>query len=136
MIPDREIVSSSREIVAAPDAPPAVGPYSHAVRAGGLLFCSGQIPLDPQTGELAGESAGEQAQRCLQNLQAVCAAAGATLADALRLTVYMTDLSRFAEMNEVYASFFPIDPPARVTVGVAALPKGAQVEIDAIVLIP
>jgi 2-iminobutanoate/2-iminopropanoate deaminase len=122
-----------REIVTAPDAPPAIGPYSHAVRAGDVLFCSGQIPLDPQSGELAGESAGEQARRCLQNLQAVCNAAGTSLARALRLTVYMTDLSAFAEVNEVYGSFFLEDPPARVTVGVAQLPRGAQVEIDAIV---
>jgi 2-iminobutanoate/2-iminopropanoate deaminase len=126
-------MSGEREIVTAPDAPPAVGPYSHAVRAGGLLFCSGQIPLDPSSGELAGETAGEQARRCLENLQAVCRAAGTELARALRVTVYMTDLGAFAEVNEVYASFFAEKPPARVTVGVAALPKGAQVEIDAVV---
>jgi 2-iminobutanoate/2-iminopropanoate deaminase len=129
-------MASRREIVTAPDAPPAIGPYSHAVRAGELLFCSGQIPFDPTTGELLEAAAAEQARRCLENLQAVCAAAGATLADAVRVTIYMTDLEQFAEVNEVYASFFPGDPPARVTVGVAALPKGAQVEIDAIVVVP
>lgn len=117
------------------DAPAAIGPYSHAVRAGDLLFCSGQIPLDPHTGELVGATAAEQARRCLENLQAVCAAAGTALGDAVRLTVYMTDLARFADVNEVYGEFFASDPPARVTVGVAALPKGAQVEIDAIVAI-
>lgn len=122
----------------APGAPAAIGPYSHAVRvqagAGGeLLFCSGQIPLDPQTGELSGASAAEQARRCLENLAAVCDAAGTTLSHAVRITVYMTDLSAFADVNEVYASFFEQDPPARVAIGVAALPKGAQVEIDAIV---
>jgi 2-iminobutanoate/2-iminopropanoate deaminase len=122
-----------REIINAGAAPPAIGPYSHAVRAGGLLFCSGQIPLDPATGELTGENAADQARRCLENLRAVCAAAGANLGMAVRMTVYMTDLSAFAQVNEVYGSFFGEDPPARVAVGVAALPRGAQVEIDAIV---
>lgn len=124
-----------RELITAPDAPPAIGPYSHAVLAGSLLFCSGQIPLDPQTGELVGSNVAEQARRCLDNLSSVCAAANASLADAVRLTIYMTDLGDFAAVNEVYASFFENDPPARVTVGVAALPKGALVEIDAIVLV-
>jgi 2-iminobutanoate/2-iminopropanoate deaminase len=122
-----------REIVDATGAPEAIGPYSHAVRAGHLLFCSGQIPLDPQTGEIVGDSAAEQAHRCLENLRAVCGAAGADLARAVRMTVYMTDLAAFAEVNEVYGSFFAEEPPARVAIGVAALPRGAQVEIDAIV---
>ena len=101
--------------------------------AAGLLFCSGQIPLDPVTGELVGETPAAQARRCLENLGAVCEAAGTTLESAVRLTIYMTDLAVFAEVNEVYGRFFGEDPPARVTVGVAALPKGAQVEIDAVV---
>jgi 2-iminobutanoate/2-iminopropanoate deaminase len=122
-----------REIVDAPGAPAAVGPYSHAVRVDRLLFCTGQIPLDPATGELVGETPGEQARRCLENLRAVCDATGASLERAVRVTVYMTDLAAFAEVNEVYATFFATEPPARVTVGVAALPKGAQVEIDAVV---
>jgi 2-iminobutanoate/2-iminopropanoate deaminase len=126
-------MASEREIVNATGAPPAIGPYSHAVQAGELLFCSGQIPLDPQTGEIVGAGAAEQARRCLENLGAVCEAAGTTLARALRLTIYMTDLSAFAEVNDVYGSFFAEDPPARVTVGVAQLPRGAYVEIDAIV---
>ena len=117
----------------APGAPAAIGPYSHAVSAAGLLFCSGQIPLDPSTGELVGETPAEQARRCLENLSAVCDAAGTALQRAVRLTIYMTDLAAFAEVNEMYATFFESDPPARVTVGVAQLPKGAQVEIDAIV---
>jgi 2-iminobutanoate/2-iminopropanoate deaminase len=129
-------VSHHREPVTALGAPAAIGPYSHAVRAGGLLFCSGQIPLDPDTGELVGESPGDQARRCLENLAAVCAAAGASLADAVRLTVYMTDLGAFNTVNEVYAGFFEHEPPARVAIGVAALPKGAQVEIDAVVALP
>jgi len=127
-------MSGGREIISAGDAPAAIGPYSHAVRAGGLLFCSGQIPLDPRTGELVGETAGEQAQRCLLNLQAVCRAAGAELEHAVRMTVYMTDLGEFAAVNEVYGTFFAgAEPPARVAIGVAALPRGAQVEIDAVV---
>jgi 2-iminobutanoate/2-iminopropanoate deaminase len=126
-------MTDSREIVQAPGAPAAVGPYSHAVLAGGLLFCSGQIPLDPITGELVGETPAEQARRCLENLSAVCDAAGTALARALRLTIYMTDLAAYAEVNEVYGGFFDDEPPARVAVGVAQLPKGAQVEIDAIV---
>jgi 2-iminobutanoate/2-iminopropanoate deaminase len=129
-------VSHHRESVTAIGAPAAIGPYSHAVQAGGLLFCSGQIPLDADSGELVGSSAGEQAHQCLLNLQAVCAAAGAALTDAVRLTVYVTDMSAFAEVNAAYGSFFEADPPARVTIGVAALPKGAQVEIDAIVALP
>src|SRR4029077_20697527 len=107
--------------------------YSHAVRAGDLLFCSGQIPLDPSSGELVGDTSAAQARRCLLNLQAVCEAAGASLREAVRVTVYMTDLAAFAEVNDAYAEFFGSDPPARVAVGVAALPRGAYVEIDAVV---
>jgi 2-iminobutanoate/2-iminopropanoate deaminase len=129
-------VSKHREPVTALGAPAAIGPYSHAIRAGSLLFCSGQIPLDPESGELVGDTPAEQARQCLLNLQAVCAAAGAGLADAVRCTVYMTDLGAFAEVNAAYGEFFPADPPARVAVGVAALPKGAQVEIDAIIALP
>ncbi len=125
---------ADRLVVTAAGAPAAVGPYSHAVRSGSLLFCSGQIPLDPATGELVGATAGEQARRCLENLTAVCEAAGARLADAVRVTVYLIDMGAFAEVNDVYAGFFSGgEPPARVAFGVAALPKGAQVEIDAIV---
>ncbi len=126
-------MTDTRQTIFAPGAPAAIGPYSHAVATAGLLFCSGQIPLDPVSGELVGETPAAQARRCLENLVAVCEAAGATLRDAVRITIYMTDLAAFAEVNEVYASFFADDPPARVTVGVAQLPKGAQVEIDAVV---
>ncbi len=127
-----------RQALSAPGAPGAVGPYSHGVIArddagGGLLFCSGQIPLDPETGELVGTTPPAQARRCLENLQAVCRAASTTLERAVRVTVYMTDLAAFAEVNEVYASFFDEQPPARVTIGVAQLPMGAYVEIDATV---
>ena len=126
-------MSHHRHAVTALDAPAAVGPYSHAVRAGGLLFCSGQIPLDPDTGELVGATPGEQARQCLENLRAVCAAAGTSLSDAARITVYLTNMAAFAEVNDVYETFFAADPPARVAIGVAALPRNAQVEIDAVV---
>jgi 2-iminobutanoate/2-iminopropanoate deaminase len=131
-------MQSTRRTVTAPGAPAAIGPYSQAVLVdlrctGELLFCSGQIPLHPVTGELVGSDPAQQARRCLENLQEVCAAAGSSLARAVRVTIYMTDLGRFGEVNEVYATFFPTDPPARVTVGVAALPRGALVEIDAVV---
>jgi len=132
-------VGAEREIVQAPGAPPAIGPYSHAVlvrSAADLLFCSGQIPLDPVSGELVGDTAAEQARRCLQNLSSVCEEAGTTLARAVRVTIYMLDLAEFAQVNDVYASFFAVDPPARVTVGVAQLPRGAYVEMDAVVALP
>ena len=126
-------MSSEREAIDALGAPPAIGPYSHAVRVDGLLFCSGQIPLDAASGELVGETPGEQARRCLENLSEVCSAAATTLQRAVRLTIYTTELGAFAEINEAYGSFFGDAPPARAAVGVAALPKGALVEIDAIV---
>jgi 2-iminobutanoate/2-iminopropanoate deaminase len=125
-----------RQSIFAADAPDAVGPYVHAVRVGELLFCSGQIPLDPRTGELVGPNLADQTGRCLENLAAVCHAAGATLGDAVKLTVYTTDMNAFSEINEVYESFFESDPPARVAIGVAALPRGAKVEIDAVVALP
>jgi 2-iminobutanoate/2-iminopropanoate deaminase len=129
-------VAQHRESVTAPGAPAAIGPYVHAVRAGGLLFCSGQIPLDPRTGDMVGPTAADQAGRCLENLAAVCLAADASLGDAVRITIYMTDISEFASVNEVYASFFESDPPARVAIGIAALPRGAMVEMDAVVALP
>ncbi len=129
-------MSQHREPITALGAPAAIGPYSHAISAAGLLFCSGQTPLDPDSGELVGETPGEQAVQCLNNLAAVCAAAGATLADAVRMTIYLTDMGAFAEVNAAYGTFFASDPPARVTIGAAALPLGAQVEIDAIVALP
>ena len=130
-------MSHHRETVTALGAPDAVGPYSHAVKAGGLLFISGQIPLDPGSGELVGDTPAEQARRCLENLSVIAAAGGCSLADdGVKLTVYLTDIAAFADVNEVYGTFFEGDPPARVAYGVAALPKGAQVEIDAILALP
>ena len=100
------------------------------------MFCSGQTPVDPATGSLVDGSIGDMTRRCLENLQIVCAAAGAELTDAVRMGIYVTDISVFAEVNEAYGSFFPSDPPARTTIGVASLPLGAQVEIDAVVALP
>lgn len=127
---DRE---AARRAVETGDAPAPVGPYSQAVEAEGVLYLSGQVPLDPETGELVEGGTAEQARRCLENLDAVCRAAGTRLQDAARLTVYVTDMSRFAEVNEVYSEFFEPPFPARATIGVAALPAGATVEIDATV---
>ncbi|MGH2855881.1 MAG: Rid family detoxifying hydrolase [Solirubrobacteraceae bacterium] len=126
-------MASHREAVNAPGAPAAIGPYVHAVAAGGLLFCSGQIPLDPRSGDVVGVTAADQAGRCLENLAAVCNAAGTSLGEAVRITIYVTDMSQFPAVNEVYGSFFESNPPARVTIGVVALPRGVQVEMDAVV---
>jgi 2-iminobutanoate/2-iminopropanoate deaminase len=126
-------MSADRQPITAPDAPAAVGPYSHAVRSDGFLFLSGQTPLDPVTGALVEGDVGAQTRQCLRNLEAVCAAAGASLRNAVRCGIFVTDMGTFAEVNTAYAEFFSEAPPARSTVGVAALPVGAQVEIDAIV---
>lgn len=126
--------ANPREAVTSDAAPRPVGPYSQGVRWERLLFCSGALPVDPTTGALQDTSPADQTRQALSNLDAVCAQAGARLADALRTTIYTTALGRIAEINEVYAEFFECAPPARVTVGVAALPMGAQVEIDAIVV--
>ena len=127
---------SHRQPITAPDAPKPAGPYSHAVRSGGLLFCSGQVPIDASTGNLAEGSIGDQARQCLENLKTVVEAAGAQLSDAVRMSIYVTDISTFAQVNEAYGAYFASDPPARTTIGVAALPGGAQIEMDAIVALP
>lgn len=118
--------------ISGPDTPKAVGPYSLAVRSGDLVFTAGQIPLDPATGELTGASVADQTRRVLLNLKAVLAASGCTLDDVLKTTVFLTDLARFVEMNTVYAEFFQEPFPARSTIQVSGLPKGAQVEIEAV----
>jgi 2-iminobutanoate/2-iminopropanoate deaminase len=122
-----------RRAIETDEAPAPIGPYSQAVEAGGVLYCSGQVPMDPGTGELIEGGIAEQARRCLENLDAVCRAAGTRLKDAARIGIYLTDMSQFAEVNEVYATFFTEPFPVRTTVGVAALPKGALVEMDATV---
>lgn len=123
-----------RDAVRTAGAPAAIGPYSQAVRAGGFLFCSGQIPLDPSTGTLVDGGIGAQTERVLNNLKAVINAGGATLSSVVKTTVYLTDLGDFPAMNAVYGKFFPQDPPARATVEVAKLPAGARVEIDAVAI--
>jgi 2-iminobutanoate/2-iminopropanoate deaminase len=127
--------TTGRTALNAPDAPTAVGPYSHAVRHGDTLYCSGALPLDPTSGALVTSSLADETTKCLENLRAVCRAAGTDLDQALRLTIYTTQLEGFAEINEAYAAFFPQAPPARAAIGVAALPKGARVEIDAVVAV-
>lgn len=116
-------------------APAAVGPYSQGMINGALLFCSGQVGLDPATGELVEGGVAAEARRCLENLEAVCLAGGTLLKEAVKVTVYLADIGDWAAVNEVYEEFFPAQPPARVALAVAALPKGAAVEIDAIVAI-
>jgi 2-iminobutanoate/2-iminopropanoate deaminase len=122
----------AREIVRSPVAPAAIGPYSQGVRSGGLLFCSGQIPLDPATGKMVEGGISEQTERVLRNLEAVLSAGGASLSSVLKTTVYLVDLADFPAMNAVYGRFFPGEPPARATVEVSKLPAGARVEIEAI----
>lgn len=118
--------------VTSAEAPAAIGPYSQAVKAGDFLYLSGQVPLDPKTGALVEGGVKEQTQRVLDNLAAVLAAGGLGFSDVVKTTVFMTDLGRFAEMNEVYAKAFSAPAPARATVQVSALPKGAQVEVEAV----
>jgi 2-iminobutanoate/2-iminopropanoate deaminase len=117
------------------DAPQAIGPYSQAVRVGQWLFCSGQIGLDPAAGELVPGGVVAEAGRVLENLRAVLTAAGGSLDDLVRTTIYLVDLADFSRVNEVYARFFQSPYPARATVGVAALPRGARIEIDAIAVL-
>jgi len=123
------------DYIATNDAPKAIGPYSQAVRSGNLLFLSGQIPLDPATGELVQGDFPSQVRRVFDNLKAVLAAAGATFAHVTRATVYLTDLGNFQTLNGIYAEYFGEHKPARSTVGVASLPKGANVEIDLIAVV-
>jgi 2-iminobutanoate/2-iminopropanoate deaminase len=125
-----------KEAITAKDAPAAIGPYSQAVGAGDLVFLSGQIPLDPATGELVAGDITAQTVRVMENLRAVLAAAGCTFGDLVRTTIYLADLTHFARVNEAYGSYLKTPFPARATVQVAALPKGALVEIDAVALRP
>jgi 2-iminobutanoate/2-iminopropanoate deaminase len=121
-----------KKIISTPDAPAAIGPYSQAVRAGSLVFCAGQVPLDPQTAQIVSEDIAEQTRRVLDNVGAILKAEGLTLANVVKTTVFLSDFGDFQKMNEVYATYFPENPPARSTVGVSTLPKNARVEIEAI----
>jgi 2-iminobutanoate/2-iminopropanoate deaminase len=125
-----------KTVISTTEAPTAVGPYSQAIAAGPFVFCSGQIPLEPETGKLITGDISNQTKRVLQNIAAVLHARGLGMEHVVKTTVFLTDLANFGEMNEVYAGYFPDDPPARSTIQVAALPKGANVEIEAIALKP
>jgi 2-iminobutanoate/2-iminopropanoate deaminase len=125
-----------KEIICSENAPKAIGPYSQAVRINGMLFMSGQIPLDPSTMQLVEGTIQMQTERVLENLKAVLAAAGLSLEHVVKTSVFLKNLSEFPQMNEVYARYFPTNPPARSTVEVAKLPRDVQVEIDAIAVYP
>lgn len=125
-----------KEIICSENAPKAIGPYSQAVRINGMLFMSGQIPLDPGTMQLVEGTIQMQTERVLENLKAVLAAAGLSLEHVVKTSVFLKNLSEFPQMNEVYARYFPTNPPARSTVEVAKLPRDVQVEIDAIAVYP
>lgn len=125
----------SKTIISTASAPEAIGPYSQAVSANGFVFCSGQVPFEPSSMELVSGSIAEETKRCVQNLEAVLKEAGTDLDKVVKTTIYVTNMDDFAEVNEAYASFFSSEPPARATVGVAALPKGARVEIECIATI-
>ncbi len=125
----------TRTVIHAAHAPAAVGPYSHAIRTEQFVFASGQVPLDPATNQLVTGDVAAQTRQVLLNVQAILTAAGTSLANVVKTTVFLADMADFAAMNAVYAEFFPADPPARSTVQVAALPLGAQVEIEVVALV-
>jgi len=124
--------SRTVQTVSTPQAPKAIGPYSQAVSANGFLFVSGQLPLDPGTGEMAAGGIEERTHQCLQNIQAIARAAGTDLNQAVKVNVYLTDMSNFSRVNDIYGQYFPEDPPARLAIQVAALPKQADIEIEAV----
>lgn len=120
----------NRQIIRTDNAPGAIGPYNQGVRAGGFLFTAGQIPLDPKTMEIVGTTAPEQARQALTNAKGIVEAAGLTMGDVVKATVFIRDMGQFAAINEVYATFFPGEPPARSVVEVSRLPKDVLVEIE------
>ena len=122
----------NREIISTPDAPAAIGPYSQAVKVGNTVYMSGQIPLDPATMQLVGGDIDAEIRRVFDNLKAVAMAAGGSLNDAVKVNVFLTDLANFARVNEIMATYFRQPYPARAAVGVAALPRGARVEVECI----
>ena len=119
-----------KNVITAPHAPAAIGPYSHAIAVGDFLFTSGQIALDPATGQLAGDTIEAQTEQVLKNLEAVLNTSGMTFANVIKTTIFLTDLADFATVNKIYATRFPADPPARSCVQVAALPAGSKIEIE------
>jgi 2-iminobutanoate/2-iminopropanoate deaminase len=124
-----------KETISTKNAPDAIGPYSQAVKVGNLIFCSGQIPIDPTTGEFVSENIAEQTRQVLKNLSAVLEAAGSSLDSVVKTTVFLIDMNEFTQMNEVYAEFFSENKPARATVQAARLPRDTRVEIDCIAVI-
>ena len=131
---EKEGFQTVRQIVETENAPRAIGPYSQAISAGGFVFCSGQIPLDPQTGEFVSGGVAEQTEQVLRNLSAVLEAAGTGLERVVKTTVFLADMNDFAAMNEVYGRYFNEKPPARATIEAARLPRDARVEIEAVAL--
>ena len=129
-------MSEKKRVIQSPDAPATGGYYSQAIASGELLFCSGQIAIDPKTGQMVAGGIEAETEQVFSNLRAVLAAAGATLADVVKVTVYLADFADFAGMNAVYVRAFPTDPPARASVGVSALPRGAKIELEAIARLP
>lgn len=123
-----------KKIISTTEAPAAIGPYSQAVRVGSMIFCAGQVPLDPKTGQIVSEDIADQTRRVLDNVAAILKAEQLTLAHVVKTTVFLADFSDFQKMNEVYATYFKDQPPARSTVGVSTLPKNARVEIEAIAI--
>jgi 2-iminobutanoate/2-iminopropanoate deaminase len=121
-----------KKIISTTEAPAAIGPYSQAVRVGSMVFCAGQIPLDPKSGQIVSEDVAEQTRRVLDNVTAILKSEQLTLAHVVKTTVFLADFGDFQKMNEVYATYFTDQPPARSTVGVSTLPKNARVEIEAI----
>jgi len=127
-------IERMKKVISTKEAPAAVGPYSQAIRAGSMVFCAGQIPLDPQSGQIESQDVGKQAKRVLENIGAVLQAAQLNFSHVVKTTVFLTDLADFQTVNEIYAGYFRENPPARSTIQVSALPKGARVEIEAIAL--
>ena len=121
-----------KKIIATSDAPAAIGPYSQAIRSGNLIFCSGQIPLEPKSGQIVSDDIGDQTRRVLDNISGLLKSEGLSLADVAKTTIFLTDLGNFQIVNEIYGSYFNNQPPARSTVQISALPKGARVEIEVI----
>lgn len=126
----------SRQVIQTDQAPAAIGPYSQAIRVGGTVYLSGQIPLDPASGELVGGDFEAQARRVFENLRAVCRATGGDFTDLVKLQIYLVDLGQFARINELMEEYFDEPYPARAALGVASLPKGAQVEMDGVLVLP
>ena len=135
LIFSQEIIKMTKEIISTENAPQAIGPYSQAVKAGNLMFISGQIPLDPKTGDLVSESIEDQAKQVLDNVKSICEASGNSLDDIVKISIFLTDLNNFSVVNDVMKEYFSEPYPARATVEVSGLPLGVNVEIEAIVLI-